>query len=180
MTNITLITGGASSGKTRWALSFFRHCDNVLIVNTSPKLSDETINRVNYICKTNNVNWVIMNDVKSPCDTVKDHKFYIFDNLATYTANVIAEICPDEDNITAEQKELVRQRVVDNVLEMMHRVEKLNGALVIITIEPGFSYFPKNNDQVLFVEILGAINQRIANTAQEVYLSASGIQFKIK
>ncbi len=180
MTNITLITGGAASGKTRWALSFFKNCDNVLIVNTGKKLTDETINRVNYICKTNGVDWVIMNDVKSPSDAIKDHKFYIFDSLASYTSNVIGEICPDVNNITAGQKELVRKTVVDNVLEMMQKVEKMNGALVIITIEPGFSVCPKDSDQILFREILGAVNQRIANTAQEVYLSASGIQFKIK
>ena len=83
-------------------------------------------------------------------------------------------------NITPEQKEIVRRTVVDNVIEMMQRVEKLNGALVIITIEPGFSVCPKDKDQILFRQILGAVNQRIANTASEVYMSASGIQFKIK
>ena len=180
MTNITLITGGAASGKTRWALSFFKNCDNVLIVNTGKQLTEETVNRVNYICKTNGVDWVIMNDVKSPCDAVKDHKFYIFDSLATYTSNVIREVCTDVNNITPEQKETVRKTVVDNVIEMMQRVEKLNGALVIITIEPGFSVCPKDKDQILFREIMGAVTQRIANTASEVYLSASGIQFKIK
>ncbi len=180
MTNITLVTGGAASGKTRWALSFFKNCDNVLIINTGKKLTDETVNRVDYICKTNGLDWVIKNDVKSPSDEIKDHKFYIFDSLATYTSNVIKEVCHDINNITAEQKEQVRKTVVDNVLEMMQKVEKMNGALVIITIEPGFSPCPKDNDQILFREILGAINQRIANTAQEVYLSASGIQFKIK
>ena len=180
MANITLVTGGAASGKTRWALSFFKNCDNVLIVNTGKKLSNETVNRVNYICENNGVDWVILNEVKSPCDMIKDHKFYIFDSLASYTSNVINEICDDVENITPEQKEKVRSTVVDNVIEMMQRVEKLNGALVIITIEPGFSVCPKDKAQMLFREILGLVNQRIANTAQEVYLSASGIQFKIK
>lgn len=180
MSNITLITGGAASGKTRWALSYFKTCDNVLIINTSKKLTDETVNRINYICETNGVDWVIENDVTSPCDSIKDHKFYIFDSLASYTSDTIAKFCPDIDNITKEQKELVRKTVVDNVIEMMRRVDHINGALVIITIEPGFSVCPKDKEQMLFREILGAVNQRIANTAHEVYLSASGIQFKIK
>lgn len=180
MSNITLITGGAASGKTRWALSFFKTCDNVLIINTGDKLTDETINRIKYISETNNVDWVIENGVKSPCDCIKDHKFFIFDSLASYTSETIRENCPNLDDITKEQKEKVRKAVVDNVIEMIHRVDVINGALVIITIEPGFSVCPKDKEQMLFREILGAVNQRIANTAHEVYLSASGIQFKIK
>jgi adenosylcobinamide kinase/adenosylcobinamide-phosphate guanylyltransferase len=62
----------------------------------------------------------------------------------------------------------------------MNKVEELNGALVIITIEPGFSVMPLNSAQTAFRDIMGFVNQRIANTAQEVYLSVSGIQFKIK
>lgn len=180
MSNITLVTGGAASGKTRWALSFFKTCDNVLIINTSEKLTDETENRINYICETNSVDWVIENNVKSPCDSIKDHKFYIFDSLASYTSEVISANCTDINEITKEQKDIVRKTVVENVIEMIHRVEQLNGALVIITIEPGFSVCPKDKEQVLFREILGSVNQRIANTAHEVYMSVSGIQFKIK
>ena len=62
----------------------------------------------------------------------------------------------------------------------MDKVVEINGALVIITLEPGFSVMPLSSEQTSFRDILGAVNQRIANTAQEVYLSVSGIQFRIK
>ena len=65
-------------------------------------------------------------------------------------------------------------------VKMITVAPELNGAMVIVTIEPGFSPCPKDKEQLYFREIMGAVNQRIANTAQEVYLSASGIQFRIK
>ena len=111
---------------------------------------------------------------------IKDHKFFIFDNLGSYTSNVMHEIAADIENITTEERDKIRSVVVDNVIECMNKVEQLNGAMVIITIEPGFSVCPKDPEQISFREIMGAVNQRIANTAQEVYLSASGIQFRIK
>lgn len=52
--------------------------------------------------------------------------------------------------------------------------------MIIITLETGFSVTPADPAQVAFREILGAVNQRIANMSNEVYLSASGIQFNIK
>ena len=62
----------------------------------------------------------------------------------------------------------------------MDKVMEVNGAMVIITVEPGFSVYPMDNEQSSFIDIMGAVNQRIANTAQEVYLSVSGIQYKLK
>lgn len=180
MGNITLITGGAGSGKTRWAISYFKTCDNVLLINTGKTLSDETRHRMEYSNRENNVEWEVVSDVKDPVECIKDHKFFIFDSLGSYTSNVINEVAADIDNITKEEHEKIRSIVVNNVIECMNRVSALNGAMVIITIEPGFSVCPKDKAQIAFREIMGAVNQRIANTAQEVYLSASGIQFRIK
>lgn len=180
MGNITLITGGAGSGKTRWAISYFKTCDNVLFLSTGTKIPEDTIQRMKYSNEQNNVEWVIESDVDNPVEHIKDHKFFIFDSLGSYTSSVMKRVAKDVENITKEEHDEIRKIVVDNVIECMRRVEELNGAMVIISIEPGFSVCPKDPEQVSFREIMGSVNQRIANTAQEVYLSASGIQFRIK
>ena len=180
MGNITLITGGAGSGKTRWAISYFKTCDNVLFLNTGARISEETLHRMNYSNEQNNVQWEVASDVDNPVEHIKDHKFFIFDSLGSYTSSVMRRIAKDVENITKEEHDEIRKIVVDNVIECMRKVEELNGAMVIISIEPGFSVCPKDPEQIAFREIMGAVNQRIANTAQEVYLSASGIQFRIK
>jgi len=89
MGNITLVTGGAGSGKTRWAISYFKTCDNVLFLNTGAHISEETLHRLNYSIEPNNVQWVVESDVENPVDYIKDHKFFIFDSLGSYTSSVM-------------------------------------------------------------------------------------------
>lgn len=180
MGNITLITGGAGSGKTRWAISYFRTCDNVLFLNTGTRMSEETRRRMEFSNRENNVSWDIVQEVEDPVPLIKDHKFFIFDSLGSYTSAVMRRVAGNTGSITPEEHEKIRNIVVDSVIECMRKVDELNGAMVIISIEPGFSVCPKDPEQISFREIMGAVNQRIANTAQDVYLSASGIQFKIK
>lgn len=63
---------------------------------------------------------------------------------------------------------------------MYDKIMLIDGTMITITLETGFSVTPENHEQAIFREILGNVNQRIANTSHDVYLSASGIQFKIK
>ena len=180
LASITLVTGGAVSGKSRWAISYFKTCDNVLYINTSAELPAETRNRMEYSNKENNVTWEVLDSVTDPVSCIKDHKFFILDNLGGYVENLMRATAKDINHLTHDEYEKVRSTAVNNVIECMNKVIALNGALVIITIEPGFSVNPTDGEQTAFRDILGAVNQRIANTAQEVFLSVSGIQFKIK
>ena len=180
MGNITLITGGAASGKTRWAISYFRTCDNVLYMNTGSELPSETRNRMDFSNRENDVVWEVVDNVTDPVSHIKDHKFFIFDNLGGYVDHIMRNTAKDINNITPEEHEKVRSQVVNSIIECMDKVMELNGAMVIITTEPGFSVYPLSGQQASFRDILGLVNQRIANTAQEVYLSVSGIQYKIK
>jgi len=52
--------------------------------------------------------------------------------------------------------------------------------LLILSVEIGMSHIPGSKAQEVYREILGNINQRIANQASEVYLIISGIPAKIK
>ncbi len=66
------------------------------------------------------------------------------------------------------------------MLDLIDRVKEIEGTLLILSLETGFSVCPEKQEQVMFREILGNVNQRIANMCTDVYMSASGIQFKIK
>lgn len=180
MASITLVTGGAASGKSRWAISYFRTCDNVLYMNTSAEMPEETLQRLEYSTKENEVSWEIVNNVEDPASLMKDHKFFILDDLSGYVMNVMRSLGKDMKDASKDELDKIRSVVVNNVIECMNKVAELNGAIVIITVEPGFSAMPMTQEQMAFRDIMGMVNQRIANTAQEVFLSVSGIQFRIK
>lgn len=180
MSRTTLITGGAASGKSRWAISYFEACNNVLYLDTSPKIDQDTLSRIKYSNEHNMVEWEIIANVQEPLDFIKDHKFFILDNLASYTSNVIKSMCPNVELLNNRMMKEIQKKIIDDITSVMNEIVELDANLIIITIEPGFSVTPMNKEQQNFREILGAVNQRIANICNEVYLSASGIQFKIK
>lgn len=181
MSKTILITGGAASGKSRWAVSYFAACDYVLYLRTSDAVDADTMHRIEYGNKQNYVEWDIKTNVTSaPASYFTDHKFVIFDSLAAYTSNTIKEMCPDASAMTDELKKEIEKKIIGDVTEMFDTIMVKDGSMIIITLETGFSVTPADPAQAAFREILGAVNQRIANMSNEVYLSASGIQFNIK
>ncbi len=181
MSKTILITGGAASGKSRWAVSYLSACDYVLYLRTADAVDADTLQRIEYGNKQNYVEWDIKTGItESPSELFTDHKFVIFDNLAAYTSQVIDRMCPDASAMDENMKKSIEKQVISDVTEMYDKIMVIDGSMIIITLETGFSVTPENHAQAVFREILGAVNQRIANMSNEVYLSASGIQFKIK
>ncbi len=181
MAKTMLITGGAASGKSRWAVSYFSACDYVLYLCVTDAVDNDTMHRIEYGNKQNFVEW----DIKTNADNnlaeyVTDHKFVILDNLAAYASKIINKMCPNPDDMTIELKKDIEKKIIDDISEIYDQVMVIDGSMIVITLETGFSVLPGNREQQNFREILGTVNQRIANMSNEVYLSASGIQFKIK
>ncbi|MGN0609464.1 MAG: bifunctional adenosylcobinamide kinase/adenosylcobinamide-phosphate guanylyltransferase [Oscillospiraceae bacterium] len=181
MSKTILVTGGAASGKTRWAVSYLAACDYVLYLRTAEAVDKDTMGRIDYNNKHNFVEWDIKENVTDdPAEMITDHKFVILDNLAAYSSEVISRMCPDLSAIDDEMKKAIEKKIISDISDMYDRIMVIDGTMITITLETGFSVTPKDRDQAVFREILGGVNQRIANMSNEVYLSASGIQFKIK
>lgn len=178
MSKSLLITGGASSGKSRWAATYFAACDYVLYLKSGESMDHDTLARIEYSNNQHGVEWdIVVSDETSPADKVGDHKFVIFDSLSSYSGLVINEMCPDPAKLDEEMKKAIEKRIIDDITALREKVEENDGSMIIITIETGFS---DPSDKSFRRDILGRINQRIANSSEEVYFSASGIQFKIK
>ncbi len=181
MAKTMLITGGAASGKSRWAVSYFSACDYVLYLCVTGAVDNDTMHRIEYGNKQNFVEWDIKTNANSNlADYVTDHKFVILDNLAAYTSKVISDMCPNPDDMTVELKKDIEKKIIEDISAIYDQVMVIDGSMITITLETGFSVMPDNREQQNFREILGTVNQRVANMSNEVYLSASGIQFKIK
>jgi adenosylcobinamide kinase/adenosylcobinamide-phosphate guanylyltransferase len=177
---ITFITGGASSGKSRWAVSHFSGCDNVLYMVISSQLDSDTARRIEYNCREREVEWDIKTEAQDLAELVKGRKFTIFDCLAAYVNRISHMRCPDFSNMNDGVRKEIEQQVINEVIDVMNSVREYNANMIIISTELGFCPIPSQEDARWFREILGNVNQRIANLCNEVHLSASGITFKIK
>lgn len=181
MSKNILITGGASSGKSRWAVTNFSACDYVLYLRVGAAVDADTLHRIEYGNKQNFVEWDIVTGADhDPAEKIGDHKFVIFDSLYAYAEACLADMCPDITKLDEDKKKAIEKRIIEDVETMREKIEELDGSMIIITLETGFSVTPQDPTQAAMRHIIGAVNQRIANTSDEVYFSASGIQFKIK
>ena len=181
MSKTILVTGGAASGKSRWAVTYLAACDYVLYLSVADNVDNDTMGRIEYGNKHNYVEWDIKTGVTSaPAECITDHKFVIFDNLAAYTSRVMKEMCSDIASMSEETKKAIEKKVIADISDMYDKIMVIDGTMITVTLETGFSVTPENKEQAVFREELGNVNQRIANMSNEVYLSASGIQFKIK
>lgn len=180
MARIILVTGGGASGKSRWAVSQFAACDNVLYICPGT-LDEDTRNRISYSNNRNYVEWDIRENVTSdPRSLFNKHKFAVLDSLSEYTKIVIQRMCPEISRMNTETEKAIERQIIDDVLGMYDEIRLIEGDMVVITLETGFSLEPEDPELMTMRRILGVVNQRIANESSDVYLSASGIQFKIK
>ena len=177
---INFITGGVSSGKSRWAATYFQACDNVLYLCTSDKMDDELAERIKWANEHNFVEWVIETSASPSSAEADKHKFIIFDDLATYTSKYINALGLSADQMTREKKVEVTSLIVDEMEDLISKVQINGSNLTIISSEVSFSVMPQDTEQKYFRDVLGSVNQRIANSSTDVYMSVSGIQFKIK
>lgn len=176
-----LITGGANSGKSRWAISYFAHCDRVLYISTNNRIDPDTQKRMRYSNDQNGVKWNIGFIDGKPADSInEEHKFFIFDGLPDYTSTKLKAIVGSRTDVPDEAFVEIKNEIIADVQAMIDKSNSVDGNLIIVTMEPGFSVIPQSAAQRAFRDTLAAVNQRIANIADEVYLSVSGIQMQIK
>ncbi len=180
MARTYLITGGANSGKARWAISYFESCDNVLYITSNEDMDDDTKKRMEYSTEENSVTWKAVRHDGKPADAIdEEHKFVIYDGLPEYVLSLLG-ITSDEDIVSDEKIEEVTRQAVGDFTAMLEKADEYDVNLILITLEAGFSVSPFASGQKAFRECLSSVNQRIANLADEVYLSVSGIQMQIK
>lgn len=181
MSKTILVTGGSSSGKSRWAVSYLAACDYVLYLCAAEKIDPDILNRIEFGNKQNMVEWDIRENItENPAELFTDHKFVIFDNLPAYSSRIMKKMCPDISALDKPTEKSIEQKIISDVADMLDGIAAIDGTMIMITLETGFSLVSGNPEQYALRRILGVVNQRIANMSNEVYLSASGIQFKIK
>ncbi len=181
MINSIFITGGAASGKSRWAITRLSTYDDVLYMCTRDSIDSYTNNRINYGTDIYGVGWEIKTGVKdNPLAHIGNHMFVIFDSLEDYTETTIKRMCPDISKINDDIRQQIKKQVISDIEVLQNHIRELGGCMIVPSLEVGFSLKPDDQFQKEFRGILGSINQRVANIFDEVYFSVSGIQFKIK
>lgn len=165
MGKVIVVTGNAMSGKSRWATSYFKGCDNVQYLCTKEDISEGLRNRITHNEELRNVKWDVYKDFDVASFEKKEGcSNFILDDVRNYIFKEYAKSCVDVDTDF--------KKAYATLEKMLSAIKSEDGNIIVITTEDNDNSYTRN--------VLALVNQRLAGFADEVYLSVCGIQMKIK
>ncbi|MEG6585513.1 bifunctional adenosylcobinamide kinase/adenosylcobinamide-phosphate guanylyltransferase [Dendrosporobacter sp. 1207_IL3150] len=176
---IILVTGGARSGKSLFAEQYATvKGKNIAYIATAQAYDQEMKERINLHRKRRPDNWYTyespynaestVTEASKTCDTI------LFDCLTIYTSNLLL------DPKAPSEREERYTYVMQAVSSFTESIANCDSNVIIVTNEVGMGIVPENALAREYRDLAGAVNQKIAANADEVYLVVSGIPVNIK
>lgn len=177
---IYLITGGARSGKSKFAESLYEGKKDTVYIATSKVYDEEMQERVNIHKESRPSEWRTYEGNYGLENAVGKEQNYLLDCITGLASNIMFDISKDMDYIGFDLQREIEDRVVVEIEKLANKIKENHCNLVIVTNEVGSSIVPENHISRVFRDIQGRVNQRVAGLSDQVYLVCCGIPVKIK
>jgi adenosylcobinamide kinase/adenosylcobinamide-phosphate guanylyltransferase len=176
---LTLITGGARSGKSALAERLAARAGNrITYVATCEPLDDEMRERVRAHRERRPRHWVTVEEPLAVDQAVLLHgrtsDAVIVDCLGLWVTNILLRQRPD-----AEYRGRCDE-VLQHVVNLVDAAARVTGDVLVVSNEVGSGLVPDNLLGRIFRDSLGWANQTVAVAAQRVYLTVAGIPVDVK
>lgn len=171
MAKIIFIVGGARSGKSSHALALAKEYKKVAFVATCQGLDEEMKKRIRCHQATRPKQWTTMEEPKEVASllaNVKDEfNCILIDCLTLLVSNLILDgYCEKE--------------ILNKIQDLLNVLKKKKCVIIIVSNEVGLGIVPDNKLGRDFRDTAGKANQIVAQEADEVFFTVSGIPIKIK
>jgi adenosylcobinamide kinase / adenosylcobinamide-phosphate guanylyltransferase len=173
MPTITLVTGGARSGKSAYALArAAEHCgERLFFLAAAEERDDEMSRRIQHHRANRPPNFQTveepLNIVAAVAGLEGRADAVVLDCLTLWVSNLM-EIYTTDQAVLAEAESLSKA------------LRAASFSSVIVTGEVGAGIVPDNPAARRFRDLLGWVNQKIAEVADEVVLMVAGVPLKVK
>jgi adenosylcobinamide kinase/adenosylcobinamide-phosphate guanylyltransferase len=170
---VIFITGGARSGKSKFAQNLAEKLDGKrLFLATANALDEEMSRRIQEHRKQRGNRWDTLEEPiylgRALRSASNSHEMVLIDCLTLWMSNLLLEY-PNQDETVSE--------IVD---DFFLSIDKFGGTIIIVSNELGMGIVPENRLARVYRDQLGFLNQRMAGRADEVYVLFSGIPVRIK
>ena len=171
---LTLILGGARSGKSDYAqaLARMRGGDAVLFVATAEARDDEMRARIEMHRTARPAVWQTLEsprEIARALESATRTRVIVVDCVTLWTSNVLLA---EESAARAEMS-----REIDELLAWY----RANDAeMILVSNEVGMGLVPDNELGRTYRDLLGAVNKKLAESADEVFLVVAGLPVEIK
>lgn len=181
MGKIVLITGGARSGKSRFAQQLAGTLSKtVLFVATAEALDNEMKLRIAEHRKSRPPNWEtleVTGDVGRRIEKNIGKSHVVILDCVTMWLNGIFNKHSRSEELNAP---LIEKELNSELKNLLSRIKRIPAIFIIVTNEVGLGIVPDNTAARLYRDLLGSANQKLATQADEVYLLVSGIPVTVK
>ncbi len=177
---ITLVTGGARSGKSTFAESLLAEKKDVVYIATSRVYDKEMSERIDLHKKSRPSIWRTFEENYDLYKAVDEEKYYILDCITVLTSNIMFDISKDNEYIDYNMQDEIEETIMLQLEGLISLVNKKGYELILVTNEVGSSIVPEHHISRVFRDIQGRINQRLGKISDNVYLVTCGIPVKIK
>lgn len=177
---ISLITGGARSGKSRFAEELYKDKKDVVYIATSKVMDIEMEERIRLHQESRPKEWRTFEGNYNLVDAIGKEGNYLLDCITVLTSNIMFDISKDVEHIDYTMQRNIENTVILEIEILIHEIRLKGYSLTLVTNEVGDSIVPEHHISRVFRDIQGRVNQHIAQMSDQVYLVCCGIPVKIK
>lgn len=183
---MTLVLGGARSGKSTFALERARvwsestqaGVGTVVFVATAVAFDDEMAKRIKVHQNERPSDWTTLEAPRDVGQAISEWsqpaRVIVVDCLTLLANNVILAL-PDPENSTMAQSALDAE--IEALLRVYHQSDS---AWIIVSNEVGLGLVPAYPLGRVYRDVLGRANQRLAQVADQVVFMVAGIPMVVK
>jgi adenosylcobinamide kinase/adenosylcobinamide-phosphate guanylyltransferase len=169
---VTLVLGGARSGKSRWAQELAGNFERVAYVATAQAYDDEMREKIRRHQEDRPKHWQTLEEPLELARAVVDHAaefdLMLVDCLTFFAANLLE--AAEADPASMEQR-------IAGLLEVLRAAPV---SIVLVSNEVGSGVVPPYPAGRRYRDALGELNQRVAAIADNVVLMVAGLPLALK
>lgn len=185
MGKITLVTGGARSGKSTFAENSLREKKSVLYIATAVAYDEEMKERIRLHKIQRPDSWDTLEAYDFLAEKLSlsetSYEGILLDCVTVMLTNLLFSSEDfDEERASEEFWQGFESETALKVKKMIRYARSITDQFILVTNEIGMGLVPETAFSRRFRDMAGRINQMIAKEADEVYFVVSGIPMMIK
>lgn len=176
---ISIVTGGARSGKSEFAESLIK--GDAIYIATAENYDDEMDLRIKKHVKRRDesgIKWRTIECLKNFDGLSGEEKYVLFDSLGVFVSNIMfSKTADDLSDKSIEETILVVRKELEKLLDWAIENDK---ELVIVTDEVGMSIIPESKVARVYRDLIGTINKEVAAKCDRAYFVCMGLEVRLK
>lgn len=176
---ISIVTGGARSGKSEFAESLIK--GDAIYIATAENFDDEMDLRIKKHVKRRDesgIKWRTVECLKNFDGLSGEEKYVLFDSLGVFVSNIMfSKTADDLSDKSIEETILVVRKELEELLDWAKENDK---ELVIVTDEVGMSIIPESKVARVYRDLIGTINKEVAAKCDRAYFVCMGLEVRLK